>query len=51
MISTKILSCKAVFSIDNKKIIFPEHQIIILEYDGSCDTEDWSNNSAVPLQE
>jgi len=38
--STKILSSAAIFSTDNKK----ECQHIRMISEGSCDTQDWSND-------
>ncbi len=53
-VSTKILSSTTDFNVDNinnKKYFLSQHIRIISE--GSCDTEDWSNdaeNSALPSQ-
>ncbi len=51
----KILSRTTVFNIDtNKKCFLRPNQHIRMISEGSCDTEDWSNdaeNSALPSQE
>jgi len=53
IVSTNILGSTTVFNIDNTKKCLPhQHNKVISE--GSCDTEDWSNdaeNSALPSQE
>jgi len=44
MVSTKMLSSTTVFSIDNNKRLFPNQHIRVIS-EGSCDTEDWSNDA------
>ncbi len=41
-VSTKILSSTTVFNIDNNWV--SNHHIIMIS-EGSCDTEDWSNDA------
>ncbi len=44
--ATKILSSTTVFTIDNKKkVSWGADQHTRMIYEGSCDTEDWSNNA------
>ncbi len=46
MISTKILSRRTVFNInDYKKVSWEVNQNIRMISGGSCDTEDWSNDA------
>jgi len=40
MVSTKVLSSTTVFSIDNNKCFLSR-----MISEGSCDTEDWSNDA------
>ncbi len=42
-VSTKSLSCTTVFNIDNNKKC--ANQYIRMSSEGSCDTEDWSNDA------
>ncbi len=55
MFSTKILSTTIVFNIDEiKNVTWAVNQHIKMISEGSCDTEDWSNdaeNSALASQE
>jgi len=40
-----ILSSKTDFNIDNKKVSWALNQHIRMISEGSCDTEDWSNDA------
>jgi len=54
MVSSKILSSTTAFNIDSNNVSWAENQHIRMISEGSCDTEDWSNdaeNSALPSQE
>ncbi len=43
-VSTKLLSSTTVFNFDNKKVSWAPKQHIKMISEGSCDTEDWSND-------
>ncbi len=46
MVLTKILSSTTVFNNDNNKMFFKQkNQHIRMISEGSCDTEDWSNDA------
>ncbi len=44
-VSTKILSSTTVVNIGNNNVSWAANQHIILISEGSCDTEDWSNDA------
>ncbi len=45
MISTKNLSSTVVLNIDDKNVSWAVNQHIRMISEGSCDTEDWSNDA------
>ncbi len=45
MVATKILSSTTIFKIDIKYVCRAVNQAIRMISEGSCDTEDWSNDA------